>query len=888
MCLRHIQGPIRRRSGNEESMKIRKGLLSWLLTPFAAIKLATFAVIIMTLTSPASAGNLVVNASGGTLALGTDFTLTGAAVSNPAGTASFDCPITSISYGTYVTTYNCSGGSYTFQSSDGATTVAASFTSGAVYLTASGGGRGGHIKYAYQFVGNLSGTETVNGVSAAIIGESTLDIGGLTTTLGSTTAGASATGINWQYSPMYIADYSFSRILRTDDLYGTNQQTFGSTGTGVNQFYGTSGIALDASGRIYVGDLYNARIVRIDNMSGKNWTTFGTYGSGANQFSYATGDIAIDSQGRIYVVDIGNGRIDRFDDMTGKNWTTFGTPGSGVNQFNGPTGIALDAAGNIYVADSGNGRIVQMADMNGTNWTTLSPVGAITHLAIDPQNRIVFGIGAGTISVSRVDNITGANPVTLVVGNGAAAINGIQVALDGTTFVATQYGGEMIFDDITTGAGFLTSNLVSQPSGIAPVPVPNPVPAVKLSGTSLTFAPQNTGTVSAAQSITLTNFGSAPLDLTISVSKDFQVSSTCSTSVAGGSNCAISVSYAPTVTGAETGTVTLTDNALTRRQIISLRGTGTAPIAGISPGAITFQPQLLNTTSSAQAVVLSNSGTGPLTFSGSGISATGDFAQTNNCKSALAAGTSCQINVTYTPKVTGPEGGNLSVVSNVPTQNVTLSGTGSSSAIGYSVSPESLFFPPQLVNSKSAYQSVVLTNTGTTAFTVNSTSITGDFSKTGTCGSLNANGSCNFKVYFTPTAAGTRTGTLTYNLSTGTIISVALTGTGEATPTGWLTFAPASLNFNGYAVGDNPSANITVTNTDGIFVGIGKISMSGSAVFTQTNNCGSGLAAYATCTITVTFTPTIVGTFTGTLTVTESAGAAHAIPLSGAATSGGN
>jgi sugar lactone lactonase YvrE len=827
------------------------------------------------------------DANGGTLALGTDFTLTGAAVTSPAGTASFDCPITSTAVGTYAIKYYCSGGSYTFQSTDGATTVSASFNSGTVILTAAGGGRGGNIKYYYQFVGNLSGLETVNGVTAAIIGESSLSVGGLTSKLGSTAAGPSATGINWQYSPMYIADYSFSRILRTDDLYGTNQLTLGSTGTGVNQFYGTSGIALDSQGRIYVGDLYNARIVRIDDMTGKNWTTFGTHGSGANQFSYATGDIAIDSQGRIYVMDIGNGRIDRFDDMTGKNWTTFGTPGTGVNQFEGASGVALDAAGNIYIADAGNGRIVQMADMNGTNWTTLSPVGSVTHVAIDPQNRIVFGVGAGTTSVSRVDDMTGANRVTLAVGNGAVAINGIQVASDGTTFVATQYGGEMLIDDIATGAGFLTNNLVSQPSGIVAVPLPNAVPAVKLSGTSLTFASQNLGTISPPQNISLTNFGSAPLDLTITASKDFQVATTCSPSVAGGSYCTISVSYAPTVTGAETGTVTLADNAFTGTQMILLSGTGTAPVAGIYPGAVNFQPQALGTTSGPQTVVLSNSGTGPLPFSGSGISTTGDFAQTNNCGSALAAGTSCQINVTYTPTVVGSETGSLLVMSNAPTRAVMLSGTGASSTPSYSLSPESLVFSPQLIKTKSASQSVVFTNTGTATFTVSSSSITGDFSKIGTCGVLHATRSCTFNIFFTPTAGGTRTGTLTYTLSTGTVITVALTGTGESTAAGWLTFSPTSLNFNnGYVVGDNPSTDITVTNTDGIFAGISKITKSGSATFTQTNTCGKGLAAYATCTITVTFTPTAVATVTGVLTVTETSGTAHKIPLSGTGTTG--
>src|SRR5215472_2903147 len=156
-------------------MKDREGLLSQYLFLSAAWH-AVFVVFVVALfASPAVAGNLVLNASGGTLTLtSTDWTLAGATVSNPAGTASFDCPITNVQVGTYQTTYSCSGGSYSFQSNDGETTVSASFTTGTIILTASGGGRGGHIKYAYQFVADVSGTETINGVTAAIIGESNL------------------------------------------------------------------------------------------------------------------------------------------------------------------------------------------------------------------------------------------------------------------------------------------------------------------------------------------------------------------------------------------------------------------------------------------------------------------------------------------------------------------------------------------------------------------------------------------------------------------------------------------------------------------------------------------------------------------------------------------
>lgn len=577
-------------------MRVSKGLASSKALVLSRITrmhgVRLFGLMILISVHYAQAGNLVLNANGGTVSFGSAFSLTGASATN--GTVNYNCPLgnavrRSFPYktpqGLAPVTYTCTGGSFTYQSSDGTTSIAASFTSGTIYETAYGGGRGGQTKYEYQFFGNLSGVETINSIDASIGGETTLTISGLTMPLGSATAGPTATGINWTYSPFYISDYSFSRIVRVDDLAGDNELSVGSTGSGVNQFYGVAGIALDASGRIYVADLYNARIVRIDDMTGKNWTTFGTYGSGANQFSYATADIAIDSQGRIYVVDTGNGRIDRFDDMNGTNWVTLGTPGSGNNQFYGPSGIALDAAGNIYVADPGNGRIVQMADMNGTNWTTLNNVGSITHLAVDPQNRIVYGDSPPN-TVTRVDNMSGANPATLSFGSGVAGINGIQVASDGTTFVATQYGGEIIFDDITTGAGFVSSNLVSQPGGIAVASVPNPVPAVKLSATTLSFASQKVGTASTPQNITLTNFGSAPLDLTMAISQDFQLSTTCPSALPGGSACTISVTYAPSKIGPERGEVTLTDNAFTGTQMILLSGFGASPVAHLSAARV--------------------------------------------------------------------------------------------------------------------------------------------------------------------------------------------------------------------------------------------------------------------------------------------------------------
>ena len=233
----------------------------------------------------------------------------------------------------------------------------------------------------------------------------------------------------------------------------------------------------------------------------------------------------------------------------------------------------------------------------------------------------------------------------------------------------------------------------------------------------------------------------------------------------------------------------------------------------------------------------------------------------------MAPQTSCTITVTYTPTVIGSETGSLTVTSNAAPQTVALSGTGAATAPLVTASPESLIFPTELLKLKSAAQTVTLKNSGTKAVSINSVAISGDFSKSGNCGtSLGAGKSCIENVYFTPTVAGTRTGALTFNVSSG-VVTVALTGTGTATATALLTISPPSLAFNGYTVGDNPDQIVTISNLDGVPAGIRSITKTGSTAFTFTKTCGTTLAAGASCTVDVTFIPTAVASYSGILYV---------------------
>jgi hypothetical protein len=100
-------------------------------------------------------------------------------------------------------------------------------------------------------------------------------------------------------------------------------------------------------------------------------------------------------------------------------------------------------------------------------------------------------------------------------------------------------------------------------------------PIAKLSPTSLTFVLRKVGTTSAAQTVTLTNGGTASLKInSIAMSGDFSETTTCPSSLAVKASCKISVKFTPTVTGTRTGTVTINDNAAGSPHIVSLTGTG--------------------------------------------------------------------------------------------------------------------------------------------------------------------------------------------------------------------------------------------------------------------------------------------------------------------------
>ncbi len=196
------------------------------------------------------------------------------------------------------------------------------------------------------------------------------------------------------------------------------------------------------------------------------------------------------------------------------------------------------------------------------------------------------------------------------------------------------------------------------------------------------------------------------------------------------------------------------------------------------------------------------------------------------------------------------------------------------------LSSSSYDFGSQVVGTTSFPETITLANNGNAALTVSSVTASGDFSQTNTCGSsLAASASCAISVTFTPTAIGSRNGsiTITDNASPATqTVSLTGTGTGPA-----VSLSPTSLNFPAQALGASSSPqSLTLTNTGNATLTIASITASGD--FSQTNTCGSSVAASASCTITVTFTPVASGSRSGSITITDNASpATQTVSLTG-------
>src|SRR6202041_95274 len=680
-------------------------------------------------------------------------------------------------------------------------------------------------------------------------------------------------------------------------------------------------VTILASGDLLVADDGDNRIREVNGDTGiittivgsgkLCMTSFSTCGDGGPALDASLNDArgaVLDAAGNLYFVDAQDNRV-REVDTTGTITTVAGNgpngdapigcvaqgnlSGDGGPAVNAtldcPLGLDIDASGNLYVADTDN-NVIRIIDTGTPRIiTTIAGTGVAGHsgdnglatsATLNMPDRVSVN-GAGNFFISDSGNnvirrVDGASRIiTAFAGSGTFGFGGDGGAALGASFatpvgVVVTAAGNMYVGDVFNNR--IRKVLLN--------------PNITLSSTTAAFANQALN-VSATLPVTVTNSGDAPLTIssTAITAGAFTISSNLCpfspSALAVGGKCEVDLAFEPTQFIAYSGTLTISDNGPTAgsTQNVTLTGMGAAALtittSGTGTGTVTSAPAGINCPTTctgtfagnAQVVLTATAGTGS-TFTGF----------STNC-------------VPASPQTTPP-----SCTVSTATSGVTVTATFGHQTPGtITITPTPLPFGIEGLGSTSSPETLTLSNTGNTAVTFTSIAMTGDFAGAtlAQCPSIAVDAKpCTFQITFTPTAAGARTGTITFtDNATGSPQTVTLTGT--ATPgTATVTVTPSSLAFGSQALTTTSAPlSVTVMNTSTGPVNFTGFTVSGANAgdfSVPLPNSSSGcsatgtLAAGASCTIAVVFAPSANGARAATLNIADNAtGSPQTVALSG-------
>ena len=523
-----------------------------------------------------------------------------------------------------------------------------------------------------------------------------------------------------------------------------------------------NGAAIDGAGNVYVADKANSQVLKL---------AVGTFTSStviASGLSNPTA-LALDGAGNLYISDTGNNRVvivpNEQGTLNSADVSTVTIPGLGS-----PSGLAIDGSGNLYVVDTTNADVLEIPTGNGAPVVLASGLTGPSGVVVD---------ATGNVYVSTNNQVTeyptgGGTPIPI--GSGFNNPSGLAVDASGAVYVADS-GNSRIVRVAPGGASqaALPGVTVANPNGVAIDSSANVYITAagsvyeinRTQAAALTFAAA-ANSVSPPQTVTVSNAGNQPLNISnVAATANFLIvpsggtDCTSSAQLASSLQCLVAVEFAPTTSGTQTGTLTLTNNALNNpasTQTVQLSG-GAAQLAQ----TITFTGKAPSTApyNSSFTVVASATSGLPVTYTSSG-----------SCTDSGATYTITSGTGTCT--VTASQAGNGAFLAATPVSEVTTAQR-ANQAVTFTGAPA-------LAQFNSTFVLTATTNASGTAFITGTNptvcSLSGSFSPV-TVTILKDAGKCTF------TASWGADGN--YNPATATQTSTAARGTPVIT---WVTPAP--------------------------------------------------------------------------------------------------
>ncbi|MGB7516684.1 MAG: choice-of-anchor D domain-containing protein [Candidatus Acidiferrum sp.] len=440
--------------------------------------------------------------------------------------------------------------------------------------------------------------------------------------------------------------------------------------------------------------------------------------------------------------------------------------------------------------------------------------GAQAGIIITPAS---YSFGSVVDGQTKSQTITLGNTGSIPLTIAELTVNGAAYSVSGlTTPTTVAAGGSTTFSVVfaPTTAGSLggsvsiASNAPNSPNVLA-LSGSGEAASITLSAnpTSLTFGSVNAGS-SSSKMVTITNGGNTDLTISqISISaKDVHVSGmTTPVTLTAGQSGAMSVSFAPTASENVAGNITIASSQ-GASAVIPVTGSGVQPALTITPSSASFG-SVTEGSPATQTIQLSNSGTGTLTITQVSVAGSGFSTGTLTLPITLSSGQATNFNVQFAPTSAGAASGNVTIVSNAPNSPsvIGLSGTGVAATELLTFSTTNIGFG-SVNDGSSATQNVNVTNSGNAKVTVSQISESGTgFSLSGASApvTLTAGQALTFGVVFSPSAAGSETGTVTVaSTASGSPVSIALSGTGvqvnHSVNLAWVASATTVSGYNVY------------------------------------------------------------------------------------------
>lgn len=651
-----------------------------------------------------------------------------------------------------------------------------------------------------------SGTLTLSSLAAAGANSGDFVLGGSCAAGLSLAAGRSC-ALNASFAPTATGSRSATVTIVSNASNG--DQTVSLTGTGVSS--GTPSAAASpvslSFGSIAVGAVSGAQIVTVTNTGSAALVLSGVT-LGGSDFAIAGGDctagLSIAASGGSCTLSI------QFTPTSaGALASTLTITG---NAAQSPLSVALSGTG--VAAGS-------LARISPSSITLQTPAKGTRSALATLSNGGTAPLLIGTLG------FTGTNAGDFSIGQASNCETGVTLAANDSCVV------EIVFAPATTGTRTATlqvshDDVAHSPSTVSLTGIASRLPQGEISASpsALYFADQAVPVSSAAQTVTITNTGSAKLSLQTlalggSNAADFAIdrSSTCdaSTQLSGGQSCALNFVFTPSVAGSRSAVVLIASKAngfnLPNLQLtLSGNGVQSAASLSLSDTLVNFGGTILGTTADSRTVTLSNTGSDPLTLQSISVSPA-VFSVADDCPTTLAAAASCTLTLDFAPTTAGNYAGTVTIESSAPSSPDRLDVSGAGVTNGGVLQwrgASALSFAATTVGSSSAAATLTLTNTGTAAAQLSGFALggdnpadfapqAGDASACSLGTPLAVGDSCTLSYRFAPSAAGARSATLD------------VLSDGSAPPTATLSGSGLSAG-GGTGGGSGTSSSATATN----------------------------------------------------------------------------